>query len=321
MTVSNVGNLAGDYEAGLIVNDEILETRNITLGGGESTNVSFVFKAVESDYYEINVGGIGGSFMVSPKPVDIIVDSLTIYPEEIEIDEAVNITVTITNPGETEGNYTVILKIDGNVIDTKEIVLTGVDSQDVTFTTKMMNVGQKTIDVNGLIDSLIVLEEVLESEQPPAVIEQPEIPSESAVSIIPTPAQNLILEPDITDKSSWRLAGIIVSCVLIIGILVALLIRRRRSSLQLPTSGIRTLHLPVDQFAGDSYLSATCYRCGSTSHLKIQGVRSPSIQCPVCLDCEIECDSKEVSPQKQQGILGRLQRVSAYISPMQRSTN
>ena len=70
-------------------------------------------------------------------------------PEETDIGENVEISAVVTNTGECDGNCEVTLKINGAIIETKEILLVGGASEELGFTTTLDTAGKKIIDVNG----------------------------------------------------------------------------------------------------------------------------------------------------------------------------
>ncbi len=60
---------------------------------------------------------------------------LSISPGEVYVGETVTISVFITNSGDADGSYAVMLKINGEAEATKEITLSAGASEEITFTT------------------------------------------------------------------------------------------------------------------------------------------------------------------------------------------
>lgn len=67
------------------------------------------------------------------KPAELYVYSLAVQPEEIEVGEPVQVNIGVVNIGDLESTFTVTLKVDGAVVDVKEITLAGGDTTFVTF--------------------------------------------------------------------------------------------------------------------------------------------------------------------------------------------
>jgi len=128
--------------------------------------------------------------------------NLSISPSEVHIGEAVTISVTVANTGTASGTYKVTLKIDGSVEDTKEVTLNADASTEVTFTTVKDTAGSYSVDVNGLSDSFTVKEKPTAPPTPPTIPEKP------------TP-------------SPWPLIGGIIAGVIVVGLLIFFLVRRR----------------------------------------------------------------------------------------------
>ena len=110
--------------------------------------------------------GIGGYFALKggeegvPAPAEFEVSNLVFSPSEVEIGESVTISATVRNVGDLDGTYTVELKIDGVIQETKEITLAGGASKTVSFTVTKNTPRTYTIGVNGLQRLLNVLERI-----------------------------------------------------------------------------------------------------------------------------------------------------------------
>ena len=102
-----------------------------------------------------------------PVPAAFTTSSLSISPPEVSISEMVSISILVTNTGEEEGSYTVTLKINEVIEETKEITLAG-GSETVSFTTAKDEVGTYSVSVNGLSGSFTVKEVPLPGASPPA---------------------------------------------------------------------------------------------------------------------------------------------------------
>ncbi len=104
-------------------------------------------------------------------PAAFTSSSLTVSPREVDIGETVTISILVANTGEEEGSYTITLKIDGMVEETKEITLTGGASETVTFVTAKDKAGTYSVGVDGLTGSFTVTGVAL-----PSPVVPPEIP-------------------------------------------------------------------------------------------------------------------------------------------------
>ncbi|MDW8033586.1 MAG: CARDB domain-containing protein [Nitrososphaerota archaeon] len=64
ITVRNSGGRSGTYEVKLRINNQAVETRQVTLGPGQSTTVSFSFTPTSEGIYNIEVNGLTGNLTV-----------------------------------------------------------------------------------------------------------------------------------------------------------------------------------------------------------------------------------------------------------------
>jgi phage-related protein len=92
------------------------------------------------------------------------VSGLNITPTEPKAGEAVTISVLVTNDGQSEGSYEVVLRIDNATESTKTVELAAGTTEMVTFTTTRDTAGMFMVDVNGINVSLLVKD--LSGEKP-----------------------------------------------------------------------------------------------------------------------------------------------------------
>lgn len=108
----------------------------------------------------IAIAGIGGYFVLKsgvPGPAEFEISNLTFSPSEVEAGEPVIISAMVKNVGDLEGTYTVELKIDGGIQETKDVTLAGGATETVSFMVTRDTSGTYTIGVNGLQRALNVL--------------------------------------------------------------------------------------------------------------------------------------------------------------------
>jgi len=137
-----------------------------------------------------------------PAPAAFSASNLSIQPLEVKPKEAVTITLSVANTGGTEGSYPVLLKINGIKEAEKSVTVAPGKSQSVSFSVTKEQAGSYNVTVDGLSSSFTVA-------APPA-------PPPSAAA--PPPAK-----PPIT----WPLIGGIIAGVVIAGLIVFFLVRRR----------------------------------------------------------------------------------------------
>jgi hypothetical protein len=205
--VTNDGNLAGSYEVSLKMDDLLVQTKEVTLAGGDAETVSFVITPDTAGEHMVNVGGLAGTCQVEkPKePAAFSASDLIISPDELLAGGRVTISITLVNTGSLSGSYDVSLKIDGVQIETKSITLDAGKSQKAVFVIIPDAAGTYSVDIDGLSDSFVVIEIA------PA-------PAEEEKMTVPAPAVEPGTEPEPVPTSRinwWLIAGIFIIIVFV----------------------------------------------------------------------------------------------------------
>ena len=88
----------------------------------------------------------------------LLVKNLTIQPAEVQPNEVVTITVSVTNTYDTWGIYGLVLKINGIKEAEKQANIDAGGSRDVNFSVVRKESGKHTVFINGLSGSFAVVE-------------------------------------------------------------------------------------------------------------------------------------------------------------------
>ena len=134
-----------------------------------------------------------GAVTPLPAPAVFSVSNLTVQPAEVEPNETVTIRLSVANTGGTEGSYSVILKINGVKEEEKSVTVAAGSSEDVSFSVIREEAASYSVVVDGLSGSFTIAA--------PAPLEKPPI--------------------------NWPVLGGIIAGVVVVGLLLFLLIRRR----------------------------------------------------------------------------------------------
>ena len=140
-------------------------------------------------------------------PAIFTLDSLVVSPPVVKTDETVNISVEVSNTGETAGSYILTMEINGKIEASEEVILEAGGSETVTFNIVRDEPGTYQVDINGIKGSFEV------AEPPP-----PE----------PTPAPEPEPPPQQAGIPWWQIAIIIGAVAVAIGIPLTLRWRRNR---------------------------------------------------------------------------------------------
>jgi transcriptional regulator with XRE-family HTH domain len=162
-------------------------------------------------------------------PAAFTASGLTISPAEVEIGEAANIDVTITNTGDLSGTFDVVLKVDGTVTETQSVIIAGHESQEVSFEVSRNVAGTYTIGIEGLSGTLTVkaITEPTPTATPTPTLTPTPTPTPTLTpSPTPTPTPTLA-EPE--RGISWALIVSIIAAIIIIGTFTLIAVSRRQS--------------------------------------------------------------------------------------------
>ncbi len=87
-------------------------------------------------------------------------------------------------------------------------------------------------------------------------------------------------------------------------------------------SGTGRLLLAGDQSVSEDYMTARCYRCGSTMRLLSTGLRSRVYFCQICLEGEIRYKNPESGIRPTHDFVAEVPEMGQYVAvPMRLSVN
>jgi hypothetical protein len=170
--IQNKGDLTGTYQANLMLDNTVMQTRTVTVDGGSSEMIVFTIILDAVGEHQVSLGGLTSTFFVEkpPSAASFTMSQLRISPISVNIGEKVNVSIFIENNGDLAGTYPLILLVDDIAIETRDVVLEGGGSMTESFSFTIGTVGEHTISIGALEG---VFEAVLSSE--PSSIVTPEL--------------------------------------------------------------------------------------------------------------------------------------------------
>lgn len=107
-------------------------------------------------------------------PAVFQISDLSVTPREVRVGEQVTVTVEVRNIGDTEGSYTVELKINDASEKSETVSVRPKSSSMVTFMVSRDNVGTYKISVDGMTKELVVKAKIIRIEDTdPAFVYSP----------------------------------------------------------------------------------------------------------------------------------------------------
>jgi len=151
-----------------------------------------------------------------------------VVPAEVEPGEAVTLTIEVANTGGMEGDYSLVLEVNGEYEESVDVTIAAGETASVSFTLSKEQPGTYTVSVNGITAGYEVTEPAPAPETeptpaptpPPAEAKSPPLPPSSTTPAPPTPA------PPATNW--WLIGGIIAGVILVSAIAWRLKIFLRR---------------------------------------------------------------------------------------------
>lgn len=133
--VTNTGDIRGNYQVALIVDDVILKTQSFSVVGHGQSNIKFELKADKEGLHTVNLGDLTGTYFVKAmKPAEaLVIQSLVLEQSEYVSGENIIITAFVRNSSSQPGTFILSLKVNDQVADSKVISLAGGVEQRVDF--------------------------------------------------------------------------------------------------------------------------------------------------------------------------------------------
>ncbi|MBN1370251.1 MAG: HEAT repeat domain-containing protein [Dehalococcoidaceae bacterium] len=156
VTVTNTGGSDGIYDLAYNIDDgPDRNVSSLSLGPDDSMEFSFDLPAGNAGKHKIAVGDLSCSFIVV-EPIEI--SNLAIEPSKVAANEPIDISVSLSNPNESEEACDLPLEIDGIVEETQSIILAPGESKDVTFTVAREDIGDHDVTIGGISGSFTIVE-------------------------------------------------------------------------------------------------------------------------------------------------------------------
>ncbi len=163
-TILNSGDLAGRYEAILLLGGAPGASREVLIAGGKNAEVRFAVTCDTVGEKRINIGSAVGKLAVkealpAPLPVAparLTVDKLTLVPDRIAPGEPVTVRLFMTNTGDLPGERQVEIMVDGVLVLHSSVSLDGHTGQEFNFTVTGSGGGLHRLTAGGLSADLYV---------------------------------------------------------------------------------------------------------------------------------------------------------------------
>jgi hypothetical protein len=159
INVTNVGEQTGNYSATLAINDVVKETKTVQLLGNESKTVEFIVTESSEGSHSVKIGGLNGTFTISaaPPPSSFKLSDLFVNPNEAWMGDPITISVKVSNVGDKAYSYSLALRVNDVVRETKTIQLSAGETTTVNYTVTESSEGIYRVIVGGVTGSYTIV--------------------------------------------------------------------------------------------------------------------------------------------------------------------
>jgi uncharacterized membrane protein len=160
VTVANDGGESGTRSLNLSVNGSVVETRTVTVAGGESRTVNFTRTFEEAGTFATAVDEVeAGTLAVEVPPANLSIRSATLDRERVRPGESATVAVTVANDGGESGTRSLNLSVNGSVVETRTVTVAGGESRTVNFTRTFEEAGTFATAVDEVETGTLTVEE------------------------------------------------------------------------------------------------------------------------------------------------------------------
>ncbi|MBI2979654.1 MAG: hypothetical protein HYY41_02345 [Chloroflexi bacterium] len=165
--VTNTGELAGTYDAILKLDDVLRGRETVSLSGGSSQKVTFRIAPVSAGTHSVSIDGQSTTLIVaSPttppsipsSPAKFQVTSIDVAPIVVLLGEKIAVTANVGNIGGTKGSYSLTLKVNGAIQETRDLTIGPGSTQTTVFNVVKDVPGLYTVEIEGFTEIMRVKE-------------------------------------------------------------------------------------------------------------------------------------------------------------------
>ena len=148
--VSNVGDVPGNYTSRLYIDGVQVASRTVNVGGGGETTVTFRYTITQRGNHTVTVDNLPGVNVNALKPATLEIRSLNVTPASAVGSATVQVEAEIENTGDAEGNFTLPVYLNGNLMGTYTVRVGPHEGAVLSFQRYISSPGVYTFSINNL---------------------------------------------------------------------------------------------------------------------------------------------------------------------------
>ena len=159
--LENTGEYADDYMVETFIETVSIDVQTGILDAGDTKEIVLLFEPPESGRFKVQVADQTEYFdVVSPAiitPATFVIDLIQTTPQNIVKGGTATVTVTVSNEGDVEGETSIDLLLDSDVVDTKQANIPAQSTSSIIFEVAVdYPVGVHEFSVNGVSAEITV---------------------------------------------------------------------------------------------------------------------------------------------------------------------
>jgi len=154
--VENIGGSAGEYNATLKINDEVVRFKKGWLGVGENMTVCFNYTLTEAGTYNVTIDELP-AVEVTVRAANIKYSDLNVTPTSGTAPLTITASARVENVGDAAGDYNATLKVDGNVVNYTTGTLNPGENTTVCFIYIFTEAGTYNVTIDELPAKTVVV--------------------------------------------------------------------------------------------------------------------------------------------------------------------
>ena len=157
-TVENPDSSSGELEVTLVTDGTDAKTETVSVAGGGTETVEFTTSFDQLGDFQVQVNDL------APKTVtvaDVVVTDFSLDPTEVQPGETVDVEATVENRKSEQDSTDVSLSVNGEVVETQTVTVSGDTTDTVSFSTSFEEVGEYDVAVNELTPKTVDVVDIL----------------------------------------------------------------------------------------------------------------------------------------------------------------
>jgi hypothetical protein len=156
VSLANRGGSAGSIDLEMRADGEVVGSRTVEVGANAERTVTVNATFPETGSYAVSVGNSRGTVTVQESSSALVVNRVTVDDERVAIGQMVTVTADVENVGSEGDEFTVQLRVSGEVVESQTVEVPAGETRSVEFTIPGNNPGTYNLSVGSASTQVVV---------------------------------------------------------------------------------------------------------------------------------------------------------------------